>query len=341
MLLWLTTEAPMGNISNVIPAAAGNDYLYDDVGNRMSMMVTDSCFYDPENRLIRTTKGSTRTRTLGQALDSGLTYTTGGADDWRVDYYEDYQGMCSARSGYIGDEEESYLQTQVQGAGTVKFWWKVSSEDDDYPSAGSGQALEFWIDTTRQDLISGSVGWQEKTFTVSGTGTHTLKWRFVKDGSDSEGDDCGWVDWVQWSGSCPPVPEPASNNWGTLLYRAACPERSERDAAGRRIEKQYDWETITKYVYDGDHCIAEYDVSNILRRKYIYGPGVDEPICDDRGGGQLRGHVLLSLRRPGQRGGPDEFQRQYGRGLRVRCLWPGGSDRREPPEPHHVHRPGV
>jgi RHS repeat-associated protein len=67
------------------------------------------------------------------------------------------------------------------------------------------------------------------------------------------------------------VPEPASNNWNTLLYRY--------DAAGRRIEKQYNWETITKYVYDGDHCIAEYDVSNILRRKYIYGPCTDEPIC--------------------------------------------------------------
>ncbi len=133
------------------------------------------------------------------------------------------------------------------------------------------------------------MGWQEKTFTVSGTGTHTLKWRFVKDGSDSEGDDCGWVDWVQWSGSCPPVPEPASNNWGTLLYRAACPERSERDAAGRRIEKQYDWETITKYVYDGDHCIAEYDVSNILRRKYIYGPGVDEPIAMIEAAGSYAG----------------------------------------------------
>jgi uncharacterized protein RhaS with RHS repeats len=33
------------------------------------------------------------------------------------------------------------------------------------------------------------------------------------------------------------------------------------------------------YVYDGDHCIAEYDASDNLRRRYIYGPGVDEPIC--------------------------------------------------------------
>jgi hypothetical protein len=38
--------------------------------------------------------------------------------------------------------------------------------------------------------------------------------------------------------------------------------------------------TVLKYVYDGDHCIAEYDASNNLRRKYIYGPCTDEPICN-------------------------------------------------------------
>jgi RHS repeat-associated protein len=40
-----------------------------------------------------------------------------------------------------------------------------------------------------------------------------------------------------------------------------------------------DYETITKYVYDADHCIAEYNAYNQLKRKYIYGPGVDQPIC--------------------------------------------------------------
>ena len=161
--------------------------------------------------------------------------------------------------------QESYLQTQVQGSGTVKFWWKVSSEQGfDY--------LEFWLDGVLQSgRISGDVDWTEVSYPVSGTGTHTLKWRYVKTWSGSEGDDCGWVDWVQWSGPCPPAPEPDPDNWNTLLYRY--------DAAGRRIEKQYNWETITKYVYDGDHCIAEYNGFGQLLRKYIYGPCTDEPIC--------------------------------------------------------------
>jgi len=35
----------------------------------------------------------------------------------------------------------------------------------------------------------------------------------------------------------------------------------------------------TRYVYDGPHVIAEYDGNNNLLRKYIYGPGIDQPVC--------------------------------------------------------------
>jgi len=51
------------------------------------------------------------------------------------------------------------------------------------------------------------------------------------------------------------------------------------DSAGRRIEKAYDGQTVMKYLYDGGHIIAEYDGSGSLLHKYIYGPGVDQPIC--------------------------------------------------------------
>jgi len=37
----LTIRRKMGNLRNVIPAAAGNAYLYAEVGNRTGMMVTD------------------------------------------------------------------------------------------------------------------------------------------------------------------------------------------------------------------------------------------------------------------------------------------------------------
>ncbi len=50
------------------------------------------------------------------------------------------------------------------------------------------------------------------------------------------------------------------------------------DALGRRIQKDVDG-VITKYLYDGDQVICEYDNSETLLRKFIYGPGIDEPIA--------------------------------------------------------------
>jgi len=52
------------------------------------------------------------------------------------------------------------------------------------------------------------------------------------------------------------------------------------DEKGRRLAKTtYSGGTVTtKFCYDGDRIIAEYNGSTLLR-KYVYGPGIDEPIC--------------------------------------------------------------
>ena len=38
-------------------------------------------------------------------------------------------------------------------------------------------------------------------------------------------------------------------------------------------------ETSTKFIYDGFHVIAEYDGGGTLLCKYVYGPGIDEPLA--------------------------------------------------------------
>jgi len=58
----------------------------------------------------------------------------------------------------------------------------------------------------------------------------------------------------------------AGGNWSYYKY----------DFAGRRVKKQAGGVT-TKYCYDGDQVIAEYEGST-LKRKFVYGPGIDEPI---------------------------------------------------------------
>jgi len=84
------------------------------------------------------------------------------------------------------------MQTTVNGTGTVKFYWKVSSEEDfDF--------LEFYIDGSLQENISGlEDDWERQTYTISTSGSHTFEWRYMKDGSGDSGSDCGWVDKVEW-----------------------------------------------------------------------------------------------------------------------------------------------
>jgi YD repeat-containing protein len=186
-------------------------YMYDHVGNRTVMLVTDA---------------------------SGARAHVYSYDD--------------------GDDQESWLQTTVEGTGTVRFWWKVSCDSDD--------GFAFYVDDQYIFGRQGGADWQDSSpYNITTSGPHTLKWRYSKGSSGSSGSDCAWVDYVRWSGS---VPDP--NGWQTITYTY--------DPAGRRIAKAVDGTTAVKYLYDGDQCIAEYDGSDNLLRKYIFGPGIDEPI---------------------------------------------------------------
>ncbi|MFB0525079.1 MAG: hypothetical protein ACETVZ_06025, partial [Phycisphaerae bacterium] len=113
----------------------------------------------------------------------------GGDADWFYQTATYYYGADAAQSGNISHNQESWMQTTVQGPGTLSFWWKVSSE------AGY-DFLEFYVDGVRQDRISGLVGWEHKNYTLA-SGSHTLEWRYAKDYSVSSGSDCGWVDWIE------------------------------------------------------------------------------------------------------------------------------------------------
>ena len=50
------------------------------------------------------------------------------------------------------------------------------------------------------------------------------------------------------------------------------------DGLGRRIEKVANGQT-TRYVYDGEDILLEYDGTNTLQARYTHGPGIDEPLA--------------------------------------------------------------
>ena len=48
--------------------------------------------------------------------------------------------------------------------------------------------------------------------------------------------------------------------------------------------------TITRYVYDGEDILFEFDGSNALKARYTHGPGIDEPLLMDRSGSKYYYH---------------------------------------------------
>ena len=55
------------------------------------------------------------------------------------------------------------------------------------------------------------------------------------------------------------------------------------DGFGRRVEKVANGQT-TRYVYDGEDIVLEYDGTNVLQARYTHGPGIDEPIAVTKAG---------------------------------------------------------
>ena len=151
--------------------------------------------------------------TLGECVNAPqLTFTTGGTGGWSRDTVTNMDGIVSLRSRDTGDDGCTWLETTVVGEGMLSFWWKVSSE-------GSKKTLydymTFSVDGQEQMQFGWEVDWTAVTVEVKGAGEHVLRWAYQKDEEDFEGDDCGWLDQVSWSGAVPkPPPTPT-----VLLFR--------------------------------------------------------------------------------------------------------------------------
>ena len=130
--------------------------------------------------------------TLADALDTpGLIWTTSSSPSWRGQTNVTHDGTDAARIGPLLDDQSSSLQTTVTGPGTLKFWWKVSSEPDN-------DRVKFYVNGYEQARISGEVDWEQRTFNLS-SGSQALKWKYSKDGSVSQGQDSAWVDQVEFA----------------------------------------------------------------------------------------------------------------------------------------------
>lgn len=132
---------------------------------------------------------------VGEAVDNNnLVWATGGSSSaltWFGQKSIYKIGGDAAQCSSPGNSQYVNLDTRLTGPGPLTFQWKVSSE--------SGKDwLEFWLDGVRQDRISGSTNFAQKAYNLT-AGSHTIRWKYVKDAAGAAGYDCAWVDAVDYS----------------------------------------------------------------------------------------------------------------------------------------------
>jgi hypothetical protein len=186
------TNAPASYTADNLPAGltlhAGTGLVYGSVGTIGTYPVT----IHATNTLGTTTKTitinvGTVAEGLAEAIDAPTQNVTSSGDlSWTPQWLYSHDGTDAARSGAIGDLQQSVMTTQVVGPCKVTFYWGISSEPDyDF--------LRFYIDDVEHDAISGEVGWTRKGFIIP-AGLHTLKWAYIKDDYTRSGLDSGFVD---------------------------------------------------------------------------------------------------------------------------------------------------
>jgi hypothetical protein len=109
---------------------------------------------------------------------------------WVITALEAIEGKFSARSALIANNSESNLKLSINvpAADTVKFYYKVSSEQNyDF--------LTFLLNGSTAFRVSGESGWKEKRVALK-EGFNNLEWIYKKDESISSGGDCAWLDYI-------------------------------------------------------------------------------------------------------------------------------------------------
>jgi len=122
-----------------------------------------------------------------EAVESpGYVFDSSSYVKWVGVNHHSYSGGDSIQSGDVGDSYSSRIEANIVGPAIFTFSWKVSSElSHDY--------LTLTIDGSIYATISGEVDWKTEQVSLD-AGPHDLIWAYSKDSSNSQGEDCGWID---------------------------------------------------------------------------------------------------------------------------------------------------
>jgi len=294
----------LNRITRVTTQGKNIAYEYDPVGNRTKLTYPDATYltyiYDQLNRLTSVSSSSLRGGAAGadEAISSytydalsrrtGLTY----ANNTRTTYtYDAANRLLSLRGATPSeakgsDEAISYTYDNVGNRLTSSLRATEGSEaistytydklyqlaNVDYPdnlafndTAFNYDSLGNRLSTVNSGTTNYAPNYLNQYTRVGETNyTYDLNGNLINDGAQSYD-----YDYENRLTRVTPTPPQTS-----AIYTY--------DPFGRRIRSSLRGavgDEAISYLYDGDQIIAEYDNSGSLIAKYIYGPGIDEPIC--------------------------------------------------------------
>ena len=125
---------------------------------------------------------------LCDAVDAcALAWSTGGDSEWFHQTSTTFDGIDAAQSGPLATNQQSWIETVVEGPLRIAFRWKVSSR--------STHHLRFLVNGTSQASIAGEVDWTRQMHEIA-DGVHTLRWALATTAAAPQGSNAGWLDQI-------------------------------------------------------------------------------------------------------------------------------------------------
>ena len=201
-LLEASVEGSFDSVTLVVTSRPSSDTL---VNLNSQFSILNSPFHTPDTLCSLHIEGTLSYRGWSQHQDYWLEtgsrtegfehgfadrpWDNSGRVPWTIDSAVSRGGGFSVRSGAIdhGQITELSLDVVLLHSDSIGFWVKTSTEPQ-------RDRLTFFIDGNVQDLTWwGEIGWRHTAYPLT-AGQHRLCWRYSKDGSNSRGDDCVWID---------------------------------------------------------------------------------------------------------------------------------------------------
>lgn len=235
------------NLSGVMQTLS---YKWDAAGNRTRLTYPDGTYftfdYDASNR-------QTTVHENGGAIVATVAYDSQGRRSG------DSRGLVSSTYGYDAISRPANLSDDLAGTAedvTTTFAYNHAGQIVTKTRSNNAYAFTGYVNVNRPYVANGL-----NQYATAGSGTGTITFSYDANGNlTSDGTNTYGYD----------VENRLTSRSGGLNIAY--------DPNGRLWQTSGGASGTTRYLYDGDELVAEYNGAGAMLRRYLHGPGDDDPI---------------------------------------------------------------